>query len=102
MLPQLRQGATPEHAFLGLQTTPASGGGAQVAEATAGGPSAAAGLRAGDVVTEVDGEAVQTPDDVASAIDDDAPGDRISLTVSRGGSEQEIQVTLGTRPEQTP
>ena len=102
VLPQLRQGATPEHAFLGLQTTPASGGGAQVAEATAGGPSAAAGLRAGDIVTEVDGEAVQTPDDVASAINDDAPGDRISLTVRRDGSEQEIQVTLGSRPEQTP
>src|SRR5918998_1333967 len=49
VLPQLERGATPEHAYLGLTTTPAPGGGARVAEATPGGPAAAAGLSPGDV-----------------------------------------------------
>ena len=100
VLPQLERGAAPEHAYLGLTTTPAPGGGAQVASATAGGPAAAAGLSPGDVVTAVDGERVDDPDDVAAAIDDRSPGERVSVTVSRGGSEQTVDVTLGRRPEQ--
>jgi putative serine protease PepD len=73
-----------------------------VAEATAGGPAADAGVRAGDVVTEIDGEAVDAPEDVAEAIEDRSPGDRVTLTVSRGGAEETIEVTLGERPEQVP
>ncbi len=102
VLPQLEKGAAPEHAYLGLQTTDAPNGGAQIAEATAGGPAERAGLRAGDVVVEVDGEEVQSPDDVASAINDDKPGDKVDVKVQRGGSEQTISVTLGQRPDQLP
>ncbi len=102
VLPQLEKGAAPEHAYLGLQTTEAPNGGAQIAEATAGGPAQRAGLRAGDVVVEVDGEEVQSPDDVASAINDDKPGDKVDVKVQRGGSEQTISVTLGQRPDQLP
>jgi putative serine protease PepD len=102
VLPQLERGAAPQHAYLGLSTTPAPAGGAQVAQVTAGGPAAAAGLRAGDVVTEVDGETVRNPEDVASAIDDDEPGDRIEVKVRRGGSERTLAVTLGDRPERLP
>jgi putative serine protease PepD len=102
VLPQLERGTAPEHAYLGLSTSAAASGGAQVAEATADGPAARAGIAAGDVVTEVDGEQVQSPDDVAQAIEDNQPGDRVSVTVQRGGSEQQIEVTLGQRPEQLP
>jgi putative serine protease PepD len=100
VLPQLERGAVPSHAYLGLTTAPAPGGGAQVVEAAAGGPAAAAGLEAGDVVTAVDGERVDDPDDVAAAIDDRSPGDRVTVTVSRGGAERTVEVTLGRRPEQ--
>jgi putative serine protease PepD len=102
VLPELKRGATPEHAFLGLTTSPASGGGAQVQQATAGGPAERAGLEPGDVVTRVDGDEVQDPDDIAAAIDDDAPGDEIEVTVRRGGDERTLTVTLGRRPAQTP
>jgi len=102
VLPQLEQGTAPAHPYLGLSTSAAPSGGAQVAEATADGPAAQAGITAGDIVTEVDGDAVQSPDDVAQAIADNKPGDRVSVTVQRGGSEQQIEVTLGTRPEQLP
>jgi S1-C subfamily serine protease len=102
VLPQLERGAAPEHAYLGVSTAPAPNGGAQVGEATADGPAAQAGIRAGDVITEVDGDRVQDPEDVATAIEDNEPGDEIDLKVQRGGSEQTIQVTLGQRPEQLP
>jgi putative serine protease PepD len=103
VLPQLEKGAAPEHAYLGLSTAPAqNGSGAQVGDATAGGPAADAGIRPGDVITEVDGDRVSEPDDVAQAIEDDKPGDRVEVKVQRGGSEQTIEVTLGQRPEQLP
>jgi putative serine protease PepD len=102
VLPQLARGVTPDHAYLGLSTTAAPNGGAQIAQATAGGPAEKAGLTQGDVVTKVDGEEVKTPDDVAAAIDDNKPGDQVDVTVERGGSEQSVQVTLGQRPEQLP
>jgi putative serine protease PepD len=102
VLPQLERGAAPEHAYLGVSTAPAPDGGAEVGEATAGGPAADAGIQAGDVITEVDGDRVQDPEDVATAIEDNKPGDEIDIKVQRGGSEQTIQVTLGQRPEQLP
>jgi putative serine protease PepD len=102
VLPQLERGAAPEHAYLGVSTSAAPNGGAQVAEATSGGPAADAGIRAGDVITEVDGDAVRDPEDVAQAIDDNRPGDRVEVKVQRGGSEHGFEVTLGQRPEQLP
>jgi putative serine protease PepD len=102
ILPQLERGAAPEHAYLGVSTSAAPNGGAQVAEATSGGPAADAGIRAGDVITEVDGDAVRDPEDVAQAIDDNRPGDRVEVKVQRGGSEHGFEVTLGQRPEQLP
>jgi putative serine protease PepD len=100
VLPQLEQGSAPERAYLGLSTAPAAGGGAEVAQATPGGPAAAAGIAAGDVVTEVDGEPVQDPEDVARAIEDDQPGEQVRITVTRGGAERSLDVTLGERPAQ--
>jgi S1-C subfamily serine protease len=103
VLPDLEKGTAPQHAYLGLSTTlPQNGDGAQVADATAGGPAAEAGLQAGDVVTKVDGADVHTPDDVAAAISDNKPGDKVEVTVNRGGSEETIEVTLGQRPDQLP
>jgi S1-C subfamily serine protease len=45
---------------------------------------------------------VNDPEDVATAIEDNKPGDRVEVTVRRGGAEQTIEVTLGQRPEQLP
>jgi putative serine protease PepD len=102
VLPQLERGAAPEHAYLGVSTAPAADGGAEVGEATAGGPAADAGIQPGDVITEVDGDRVQDPEDVATAIEDDKPGDTVDVTVQRGGAERTIEVTLGQRPDQLP
>jgi putative serine protease PepD len=101
VLPALESGNAPEHAYLGLQTSDTQNGeGAQIAQATPNGPAEKAGLQAGDVVVKVDGQAITGANDVAAAIEDNKPGDKVEVTVKRGGSEQTIDVTLGQRPDQ--
>jgi S1-C subfamily serine protease len=103
VLPSLESGTAPKHAYLGLQTTVSqSGTGAQIASATPGGPAERAGLQAGDVVTKVDGQSISSPDDVAQAISDNKPGDKVQVQVQRNGSDRSVDVTLGQRPEQVP
>jgi putative serine protease PepD len=103
VLPELESGTEVKHAYLGLQTTtPQSGSGAVIAEATPNGPADRAGLRAGDVVTKVGDKSISSPDDVAQAIAGNKPGDKVDVTVERNGSEHTVSVTLGQRPEQVP
>ncbi|MGW0412911.1 S1C family serine protease [Streptomyces collinus] len=60
----------------------------------AGGPAARAGLKAGDVITEVDGERVHSGEELIVRIRAHEPGDRLRLTVERGG-EREVSLVLG-------
>ncbi|MFN8126640.1 MAG: trypsin-like peptidase domain-containing protein [Candidatus Nanopelagicales bacterium] len=75
-----------------------SGPGARVADVTAGGPAANAGLRSGDVITAIDGKAVTDSTGLVVEIRDHAVGDDVTLTVDRGGDTQDIAVTLGNAP----
>jgi S1-C subfamily serine protease len=61
-------------------------------------PAQQAGLRNGDVITAVDGQTITSSDDLASATMDRTPGTRVTLTVMRGSSQQNITLTLGERP----
>ena len=63
-------------------------------------PAAAAGLETGDVITAVDGDAVDAESDLADHILPHQPGDEIRLTVMRGSRQMDVTVTLGTLPEQ--
>jgi putative serine protease PepD len=101
VIPRLERGETIRRPYLGVSTSAAAGG-ARVQEATAGGPAADAGVRAGDVIVAVDGETVREPDDVASAIQDRRPGDTVELEIERGGDRRTLDVELGTRPGQAP
>ena len=82
-----------------MQTSDAESGGARVADVVSGGPADAAGLRAGDVVTSVDGHDVADSGDLSSAIDDQQPGDEVSIVVTRGGEQQTLHAKLTNRPE---
>jgi putative serine protease PepD len=86
------------HAYLGVSTTDASSSGAKVATVTSGGPAAAAGVRAGDVITSVDGKVVGSSSELSSLVDDHKPGDTVSLTVTRNGAQQTLHAKLGQRP----
>ena len=92
-------GRTIERPFLGVQLAEADNG-AQVAAVTDGSPADRAGLRQGDVITEVEGEAASA-DDVRRAVAERKPGDKLELTVRRGGGTQTVTATLGKRPTQS-
>jgi putative serine protease PepD len=94
---QLAAGKTIEHAYLGVALSAASSG-ARVAEVRSGTPADRAGLKVGDVITGVDGDAVRSTDALRSAIDAKRPGDDISVTYRRKGAEHTVRVTLGSRP----
>ncbi|WP_392963252.1 trypsin-like peptidase domain-containing protein [Streptomyces sp. LN245] len=71
----------------------AAGGGAPV---TPGGPGAEAGIRAGDVITEVDGTRVHSGEELIVKTRAHRPGDRLRLTVRRGGTNRTITLVLGS------
>jgi putative serine protease PepD len=97
VVPRLASGQTIERPYLGL-TTAAGSAGVEVEAVTPGGPGQRAGLRPGDVVVSVDGDAVSEPGDVAEALDGNEPGDSVEVEVERDGDREQLDVTLGTRP----
>ena len=54
-----------------------------------------AGLRAGDVITQLNGETITEPNTFRNKIASTAPGTAITLTVKRDGREQQVSATLG-------
>jgi len=68
------------------------GKGVLVTAVTEDGPAARAGVRAGDVITAVDGEAINSPGDVTRVINRKKEGD-VTLTVVRNKTQQTIHVT---------
>jgi putative serine protease PepD len=102
VVPRLARGQTIERAYLGVESSAATSSGAEVQGVVDGGPAERAGIKTGDVVKRVDGRAVKEPSDIAAAIADNGPGDRIEVEVERDGSTSTIGVTLGTRPARTP
>lgn len=82
-------------------TMPEIRAGAVVQSVAADSPAQEAGLQEGDVVTAVDGSAVDTPQDLVDAVSAKEPGDSITLTVERTGEEEALTVkaTLGENPD---
>lgn len=101
------------HAFLGvsyvpltpalaaqLNTTEKSG--IIVTQVASGSPAEQAGLKTRDIVTKVDGKALDSESALAESLDTHKPGDKVSLTVVRDGKSQDLSVTLGEAPTPTP
>lgn len=65
-----------------------------------GSPAFTAGLRAGDVIVAVDGEQISGKNPLAKAVAQYAPGDTVTLKLSRGvaAASMDVDVTLGTAP----
>ena len=73
--------------------------GALVLATLANGPAADAGMREGDVIVEIGGDAIEAAEDLGRVLDALAPGDEVDVRVVRAeGEERTITVTLGTKP----
>lgn len=62
-------------------------------------PAAKAGLKVGDVVLEFNGERVEGIEQFIRLVRETPVGRVVKLLISRGGSSQTIQATIGKRPE---
>ena len=92
-------GGKVQHAYIGIHVGDATNGaGAQISSVGAGTPGEKAGLKAGDVITALDGKPITKADDLTAGVTAHAPGDKATLTIDRGGKTLTIVVTLGVRP----
>ena len=91
-------GGTVQHAYLGIHVGDAPNGGATIGSVQSGSPAAAAGLKAGDVITAVDGKPITSADDLTAAVAAHAPKDKVTVTITRNGKSVNVDVTLGVRP----
>ena len=99
---EIMDGGTATKPVLGVQGSTATGSddGAPIAAVQEGSPAATAGLQAGDVVTQVDDVRVADFADLIARIGAHEPGEQVTLTVTNGGAERTVQVTLGSQPDQ--
>ncbi|HWK97638.1 MAG TPA: Do family serine endopeptidase [Pseudolabrys sp.] len=106
---QLKEHGTVTRGWIGVQIQPVTQDiadslglkktqGALVAEPQAGGPAQKAGIKAGDVITAVNGEEVKDARDLAKKIGALQPKQNVKLTLLSGGSEKTVSLSLGTLP----
>lgn len=60
------------------------------------GPAAKAGIKSGDVITQVEGQRVHSGEELIVKIRAHRPGDDLDLKLTRGGKEQTVSLTLGS------
>jgi S1-C subfamily serine protease len=106
---QLVQVGRVSHAYLGISYVPLTPAlaaqlgikeksGVVVAQVMDRSPAAAAGLKARDVLTEVDGTPVKGDSALARLLSKHRPGDTLALSVSRDGVAMRILITVGELP----
>jgi S1-C subfamily serine protease len=128
IIPQLKKSGRVDRGFLGVIARPIdpalkdtlnlpTGRGALVQSVTPGGPGDKAGIRAGDITAQLDGEPIQLGGDIITkvgdkdvradgdldaAVADSKPGSHVTITLIRQGKTKTVDVTLGERPGQAP
>jgi serine protease Do len=73
--------------------------GALIQEVAADSPAAAAGLKAGDIITQVDKTPIDANHRLADVVAQYKPGDKVTLTIWRTGATRTLTVTVGAHPE---
>jgi serine protease Do len=100
---QIKPLLEPGHAIIGVQLEPTGDGvGARVREVSPGGPAAAAGIHAGDVIMAVNGTALSGAQPARQVLDimrDVQPDSRVNVRVQRDGKPREFTVTTRASPE---
>ncbi len=74
--------------------------GALIGNVESNGPGAKVGLQRGDVITELNGQPVNGPNDLRLKIGTMTPGTTIHLKISRNGEMRDVSLTLGQVPSE--
>ena len=113
IIKQIREKGTYEQTYIGIAGVDLSTitenyatdfnakNGVYVMQIYTGSPAASAGLKEGDIITEIDGKAVDGMSSLKSRMINYTPGDEIELTVEREKSDQKIKLTLGSSADAT-
>jgi serine protease Do len=75
--------------------------GVLIADVSAGGPAAGAGLRSGDIVVAVDAMRVSSRAQLERAVSALVPGRTVTLSVRRAAATLSVRVTLGQEPDES-
>lgn len=107
VIPQLKATGKVVRGWLGIsgrEIEPAVGrapvAGAVVGAVQEGTPAAKAGLRPGDRVVAVNGQAIQNFSDLRGRIADTQPGSQVILSVDRDGKQLDLKATIGKLPSE--
>ena len=73
--------------------------GAAVRSVEADSPAAKAGLEENDIITEVDGTAINSSTELVNYVGEKTPGDELTFKVYRQGAELELTVTIGEKTQ---
>jgi serine protease Do len=108
---QLKDKGTVTRGWIGVQIQPVTkdiadslglkvAEGALVAEPQSDGPAVKAGVKSGDVITQVNGDPIRDARVLARKIGSMAPGTAAKLSIVRDGKEQSVNVTVGDMPRE--
>ncbi len=89
--------AQAQRTWLGVAVSD-DGTGVTITRVVANSPAATAQLQVGDVITAVNGTAVDTAADLQKIIQAAAVGDKVTLTIERNSAQSSVDVTLGSQP----
>lgn len=87
----------PGKAVLGVITEKKEAAGATVKEVGKGTPAEAAGIKEGDVITQIDADKILEPKELFEKIGAHDPGDKVTVTYLRDKKENKVTVTLEER-----
>ena len=73
--------------------------GAYVTNTVSGGPADKAGIKSGDIITEIDGRPVKSMDDLVAEVRKGKVGDKVTVTYYSGTDKKTAQVTLEEKPK---
>ena len=124
---QLRENGKVEYAYIGVKSQPLypqlaeklgidAPTGSLISSVVSGGPADEAGLQGagdeakvefqgrkvavgGDTIVAVEGQKLESENDLSRLIATYDPGEDVTLTIIRDGKEMDVDVTLGARPE---
>ena len=98
---ELREKGHIDRGWLGVTVREESSGGhgVGIAAIDKSGPAARAGLHQGDVITAINGQAVDSARELIRAVAQTPPGSTVQLTVRRQSRQMDVSVAVGRRPK---